>query len=84
MSKILMLNKEKHLSKKRKLNLTDFDVILKAGDLWEQGKKNREIAEIIDPRKYKNNPESAITLVRYYRKRYSKLIDGGFRDIAYP
>lgn len=70
---------------KRRPNMTDFDVILKVGDMKREKRKNREIAKAIDPRKYDQNPESAIRLVSYYYKRYKELVDGqGFFDLNYP
>jgi hypothetical protein len=81
----LAAKKLKEISPKKRPNMTDFDVILKVGDMKRQGKKNREIAQAIDPRKYAENPESAIRLIGYYHKRYKKQVDGnGFFDLTYP
>ena len=77
--------KLKDIRPKKRPNMTDFDVILKVGDMKRENKKNREIAQEIDPRKYAENPESAIRLVGYYYKRYKELVDGhGFFDLTYP
>jgi hypothetical protein len=80
----LEMKKLKVLPKKKKKSMVDFNLILQVGDLKREGKKNREIAEIIDPRKYKENPESAIRLIAYYHKKYLKLINGGYIHITYP
>ena len=79
-----LMKESKQLPKKKKKSMIDFDVILQVGDLKREGKKNREIAEIIDSRKYKEKPESAIRLIAYYHKKYLELINGGYIDITYP
>ncbi len=79
-----LMKELKQIPRKGKKSMVDFDIILQVGDLRGEGKKNREIAEIIDPRKYKKNPESAIRLIAYYHKKYLKLINGGYMDITYP
>jgi len=78
------MKKLKALPKRGKKSMVDYDICLQVGDLRRQGKKNREIAAIIDPRKYDENPESAIRLIAYYHKRYLEFVDGGYMDIVYP
>ena len=80
----LVMKKLKALPKKKKKSMVDFDIILQVGDLKSQDKKNRVIAEMIDAKKYKDNPESAIRLIAYYHKRYIELIEGGYKEITYP
>jgi hypothetical protein len=75
----------KDITPKKRPNMTDFDLILKVGDMKREGKKNQEIAKTIHPRKYAKNPESAIRLVCYYNKRYKDLIDNkGFNRLGFP
>ena len=84
------LLEEKFKKKPRKYE-SDYDVIIKAGDLKEKGKMtNQAIAKIINPRAFKGtednpaNPESAIRMISYYYKRYNELINGGYKDLTYP
>jgi hypothetical protein len=79
-----LLVKDGHLPKRKKVSMVDYDIILKVGDLKRKGLKNREIAEIIDPRKFRENPESAIRLVSYYYQRFKKLISGEYKKIVFP
>jgi hypothetical protein len=77
--------KEGNLSPKNRPNMSDFDTILIVGDMKRSGKKNREIAKKIYPRKFAENPESCLRLVVYYFKKYKELVDqGGFRHFVYP
>jgi hypothetical protein len=77
--------KLKDITPKKRPNMTDFETILKVGDMKREGKKNQEIARAIHPRKYAKNPESAIRLVAYYNKRYKDLVDNnGFTKCGYP
>ena len=77
--------KLKEITPKKRPNMTDFEVILRVGDMKRLGKKNSEIAQVIDPRKYAENPESAIRLTGYYYKRYKELVYcNRFFDLTYP
>jgi hypothetical protein len=69
---------------KKRPNMADFDTILRVGDMKAEGEKNRDIAKAINPRKFKENPESAIRLVAHYHKRYRQLLKDNFSNFVYP
>lgn len=76
-------------NKKRRINLTDYDLILRVGDLKDrQYLTYEQIAEIIFPRDFnfrneKANPESATRKIGQYYKKYREFVNGGFRDFQY-
>jgi hypothetical protein len=74
----------KHITPKKRPNMTDFDVILKVGDMKRDGKKDNEIAKALNPRKYKIDPDGVMRIVRYMHKRYKQMVEeGGFVHITY-
>jgi len=69
---------------KKKRYMTDYQLILMVGDMKEKQKlKNRQIAEKIEPRRFRENPESAIRNVSYLFKRYKELVNGGYKSITF-
>jgi hypothetical protein len=70
--------------KKPNLSISQFDLILMAGDLKRDGKKDNEIAKTINARKYKKDPDNATRLVRHMNKRYKQFVDeAGFANFTY-
>lgn len=75
----------KELKRKPKMYLGEFEIVVMVGDMKEKdGLTNEKITEKIDPRKYRENPESAIRNVSHLYKRYKHLVNGGYREITYP
>ncbi len=63
----------------------DYDLLLEVGDLKEKEHlKHQEVAQKIDPRKFRENPESAIRNVGHYYKHYKELVNGGYKDLTFP
>ena len=79
-------------SKTKTRKITDYDLILKVGDLRENKKFTyKQIAQKLFPDDFVDdfsdesenaNPESAETKVKQYYKRYKELVNGGYRDFA--
>jgi len=88
------------LKEKKRLYRTDYDLILKIGDMKEKENMTYpEIAKIIFPDdffdefedKYDEdgnavftNPECAAAKALQYHKRYQELVSGGYQNITYP
>jgi hypothetical protein len=71
--------------KKDKRYLTDYDVILLAGDMEKEGVKIPEIARTIFPNDFRNaNDETAIRKVRQYIKKYKELVNGEYITLKFP
>jgi hypothetical protein len=65
-----------------KINMTDFDIILKAGDMRAKGMTNVAIAKELFPND--TNPESAVRKVGHHCKTYRELVNGGYRHFRFP
>jgi len=77
----------KKITKKK----TDFDLILKVGDLKSKGLTHQQIAKKVTPDEFDNknelkepNPESATRNIGHYNESYKKLINGGYKDLKFP
>jgi len=63
----------------------DYDLLLMVGRMKKQQHlKNREIAEKIDPKKFRDNFESATRNISHLYKRYKELVNGGYKQITFP
>jgi hypothetical protein len=77
--------------KRERRNKTDFDIIIKIGDLKKGNPEAtyRELAEKVFPQEmdYESpnaSPESAIKKTEQHYKRYQKLTEGGWRSLKFP
>jgi hypothetical protein len=65
--------------------MVDYSVTLTIGDLRKNKKLTfKEIAKRVNPRGYRENPESTTRNVAASYERYRELVDGGYRDLTYP
>lgn len=79
----------RHLDDEEKLNKTDYDIILKVGDLNRRGLKDKDIArklfpEHFDINNYDARPESIIRNMNRLNARYEELVNGGFKKLTIP
>jgi hypothetical protein len=78
---------EFHPKKEQKYKI-DYDLILKVGDMKEKGMTNKEVAQRIEPRAFRDkndepaDPSSAIRKVSNYYKTYRKLVEDGYKKIT--
>lgn len=70
---------------KRQRYQVDYDLVLKVGDMrYLEDKKNSEIADVIDSKRFRDKPESMIREISRLAKRYKELVSGDWRELTYP
>jgi len=68
-----------------KKNVAEYDLIVKIGDMKKKEcKTDKDIARVIYPKVFKDNPRNAERKVNRWLNRYKELIEGGWREITYP
>ncbi len=70
-------------NKRKRVNKTDYDLILKIGQLREQGLSNLEIAKIVYP-KETSELENAARKVGLLSQRFNELVQGGYDALTFP
>jgi hypothetical protein len=69
--------------KQKKMSGPGYEVILRVGELKESGMTFEQIAEKIDPIKYKEKPVSTTRNMGHYFKKYKYLINGGYINMTF-
>jgi hypothetical protein len=65
-----------------KFNLSNYDIILEAGDMKAKGMTHEAISKVLFTKD--TNVESAVRKVGHYCKKYLELINGGHKYLRYP